>query len=932
MQTVINNPLLVREKDFSVNKSSVSGSVCKRYFTVFNLGKQEAEINISVTASDDKSEPLQNWCFIEPNPLILESGHSRDIVLSFDIPHQAKPDLYNYEVLFEAPEQYPNKFFRCVQELIISRVDREPEWGEAPQFSVCPSNSSAEPYCIQPEGKLKIVVKVKNCSHLVDSFELSCPDLDPEWYTIQYPERDLKFLGLITEIEGLKLNPDKEGEITLILHPPKLTLASNYVRTMQLTSQNRNNLVLLEALYLRVIPDDRLDAQIAPSRQELPEQPGEFEITVTNQGNIVRELDLRVEDNTSLYTYQLNNKQLCLQPGEKKDIDLIASPRWFMGWRRPWRGAGLESRFSLILENSDDYILPETKKAPALPRKLPQGIIILSPRPRWQLIVIILAIITALGGVLFSLWWLLLRLPPVPNIREFKVTKVKDEETEAETVLFDWQIKNLQQIDKLEFTSLNSKNKQEDQTDIDFGYCNQDTLERCIPRYFADFCQVEDKGMSCSQVPNQALPPEKYTFELRVFPKKAKKLLRKRSSTKAIDFRRSATIIVDSTPTPQIDRIKGLVASKLNYQQETQELIGFQWDIVHNSQLKKLNVIQRVEDNPIRVYSYEIDEETKEIIRENSSKRKDRLVCQPSEKHTISCNWSINSDLVMSGKSTFSVELFSIDNLEEPTDILATRNLILIEPRPLPQIEQFTVSQNKLREGGIPIRLSWKIKHFQEIDSLSIKSISADGSSQLLNQYQYPQQLGGLCVIPQQVDKSLVCNNIALAPLPVGNYKFQLLVEPKQQASPEREIGKYTDTVVVEPKPLIIKYFTINGKKLKNGETFLHPLQKNTPTSIKLAWSVSGGSGIKVELLPIGGQQNSSGSLNHYLKSGQEIITLQVTDERGKQKTHSVQIQTYEPKSSPFPSLNRQTTTNQENINKSRPTILEPIELSPKAQ
>ena len=44
MRAAINNPLLVREKDVSENEHSISGCVSKRYFTVFNLGKKDAEV------------------------------------------------------------------------------------------------------------------------------------------------------------------------------------------------------------------------------------------------------------------------------------------------------------------------------------------------------------------------------------------------------------------------------------------------------------------------------------------------------------------------------------------------------------------------------------------------------------------------------------------------------------------------------------------------------------------------------------------------------------------------------------------------------------------------------------------------------------------------------------------------------------------------
>ena len=892
MQTVTNNPLLVRENVSLNSETGISGSTLSRHFTVFNLGQKEAEVNISVTANNEQSEPVQSWCSLEPNPVILDPGDSKEVTLTFNIPQQASPNVYKYEVLFEAPEQYPNSFFRCVQELSVACLEQEPEWGEAPQIEVSPTSTSNKPYCIRPEEKLNITIKVKNRSYLVDSFELSCPDLESQWYTVQYPERDLGIPGLVTNTDGLRLNPDKEGEISLTIHPPSLTLAGDYVRTIQLTSKNRSNLVLLNVLYLRINSDDRLKGNLSPEIKTLPQEVGKFDVEVANLGNLVRELDLQIEDGSGMFSYSLEKKQIRLPPGETDSLFLIAKPRWFMNWRRPLWGEGLRAKFNLVADNTNDIVLPETKKPPAIPRSLSSGTLILSPRPRWQLITLILLAAGTVGGLIFGIYWWVFRLPPAPRIREFDVVKTtKKNDTEA--VLLNWRVKNPEHLDKIGIISKSGGDSEVDETFNNFESCTQDDLKNCIPQELTKFCRPDGRDIECNKVIANVAEPGKYTFELQLFPRKAKKLFRQRDPSKTIDKEISESLTIDPPPTPQFSPNKGLVANKSTYKIPTPEAVKLEWEVDRYSQLKKLDIIGQSQSDKVNVYSYVFSNQTGDLTALDPQQRNDSLRCSRTGKDIQTCSWAIPANDLEAEDYTFTVEAFDSLNSKQPSDTIEAKNTVAVELKPLPEIKRFATEENAVIKNE-SIAFSWEIKNPQQIDNIAVKAVAKDNSSTLLEQYDYPIEVEKLCSTKTN-NNVLRCSSVSSADLPPGDYRFQLLIE--SQLKQVEKITEQTDTIAIKPQPFTIEYFTIDGERIENGETYLYPKQENIPTKVDIGWSVVGNPNVKIELVPLGEQTEMNGSVPYYLEGDRERIALQVVNELGEQQVQTVQIQPYESNS-----------------------------------
>ena len=129
MVQIASNPILIKEDPGSRNDNVQIGSSVKRKFCIVNTSNQKVEIDLWISPTDRKSEPLLRWCiFSEKNPLNLDANESKEVALNFQIPLSAKADLYSYEVLIESAVQYPGKIFRRPQQIRVLPSDKDSQW------------------------------------------------------------------------------------------------------------------------------------------------------------------------------------------------------------------------------------------------------------------------------------------------------------------------------------------------------------------------------------------------------------------------------------------------------------------------------------------------------------------------------------------------------------------------------------------------------------------------------------------------------------------------------------------------------------------------------------------------------------------------------------------------------------------------------------
>lgn len=456
---VRNSPLLVEDR-LVVEKNKVSrGSLIRREITVKNLSEQDdLTVDAWVETTDARSEVLLGWYRFDPEPpLKIKRGQPATIALNFEVPPQANPAIYNYALVFEAA-QYPKKDVRRLHQLQVLLSEQDMERDTEPNVTIDPVTTSTKPAHLAPGETLSVNLTIENRSKRTDLFYLSCPELAPEWFTVIYPERGGDRLGVVQESEGLPLNPKTSGEIKLLIHPPALTPAGTYFPTIQLISKNKEKkdqeengssgtegLVLLDVIYLKVSPDERLAAQLIPTRCIIPEQSGEFQLELANLGNIHRTVLLQAEDAEHLFNYNLALDRIELKPGETQQIDLWIKPRKW--WRRPWRGNGLEFQFDVSLAN------PETAQLLALPSQLPQGIILWKAQPWWKrwlpILLLALLLLAGIGTLAFFIWFNLSKPKFLPRIVEVRASKQVYGEGVLDPIRFDWRISHADKIDKV---------------------------------------------------------------------------------------------------------------------------------------------------------------------------------------------------------------------------------------------------------------------------------------------------------------------------------------------------------------------------------------------------------------------------------------------------------------------------------------------------
>ncbi len=417
------------------------GAPVEQTLVLRNRSADSASITIWIQANDQRSKDLESWYLLsERMPLVLSPHQNKEISLSFEVPSQAEPGLYSYDILLQA-EQFGEDTLRRPQQIRILPPVQNIEFQDEPDFVLTPPTHSEQPYQLQPGLPLSVTVQVKNSSRQVDRFFLKCPELDPTWFTIEYPETNLDAPGLLSRTDGLQLNPNDTGEIVLQLHPPKITPAGFYSSTLRLKSANRDDLVLLNILYLQVLVDESLELQLQPESRIIPSLQETFQLDLVNSGNVERQIEILATDDADLFSYEIEPETVILSPGLKTEIIIHPLPK--RSWRRNWRGATQDVPFTVML--ADLQPVDDTPEPVKLPTA--QGVVCWQSRSqwlRWLLMFLLGALLAA--GLLGLAYWLLRELvvkPSLePSIYDFSSTQTTYPVSNGNPTRLNWSIHN----------------------------------------------------------------------------------------------------------------------------------------------------------------------------------------------------------------------------------------------------------------------------------------------------------------------------------------------------------------------------------------------------------------------------------------------------------------------------------------------------------
>ncbi|KYC42232.1 hypothetical protein WA1_19830 [Scytonema hofmannii PCC 7110] len=860
MKTV-SSPLFIEDKPGNSNEVA-RGFVAKRQIIVKNTGDTRADVDIWISATDNKSDSLLSWCkFSEKNPLSIEAKRSQEVTLNFQIPPQAPPDLYNYEIIVEAAAQYPGKVSRRPQQLRVLPSQQDAEWVNEPGFSIQPISNSTNPLALQAGEQLVVNVKVENHSKRVDRFYINCPELSNEWYTVQYPEDNLNFPGIVRESDGLELNPDSTGEIILIFHPPRYTLAGYYFPTINLISTNRGeDAALLDVVYLQILADDKLSVQMRSLSRKIPQEAGEFELELINQGNIEREIGVRAKDKDELFSYVLTPAIAQLEPGEAQIVTLKAkSQKW---WRRHWRSQGLTFNVEVELENASTE--PSKSPAPALPSILPQPTIVWQPHPWWRYWLLILLGLGSIGGIGFAVWLNYLNNQiPSPKVVDFVTKAKKYQEGKDKNIDINWQISHPSQVKKVTLIRLQ-------------GNVETDRISYSLPEKLSNNFGLGNGN--CQVVKKLSSEVEKEKQENKSWLSSILHHFSKSNSEKTIDFLTCKTRIPNNQKAGSFN-FKIEVFPKNNPEQPSSS------QLTDTIAVQPRNLPKIVNFNS----TYHNYQEANKLFLQPTTTRASNTL-NPSLKST-----QTSSQLV--------IWLPTKPELLDRAELQRTQRRNNSNTNKLGAIAKSIPTQNGVTPA--PILLNWEISHLEEVKELRIIGRAPDGSVNsvekryVLTHNNLSPDLKKFCQ-PQEAlgqKHNLVCKNVPMNDArEAGNYIFTLTVIPKEG----EEVSKKTDTIKVQPKPvkpatpINIVSFKVDSQEVNQNPKRIFRLNELAPNaSIHLTWQVEDGEDIKVELGAFG-EVEKQGSRNYAISQSpiREIVELKVTNKAGETKTQQVVIET----------------------------------------
>ncbi len=534
--------------------------------TVTNKGLHSAIVDVLL---EELPLEIMSWCKTQQECLALGSGHSGEAVFEFQVPVTAQPHVYVYSLIIDAPQHYPEETpIRYPQHLQILPAVSDASQSNDPTFIVQPTTQPSQPILLPPGGGVPVQILVQNRGDRVDRFRLTCPDLPPNWLQITYPQADSGY-GVIISPDSLRLNPGEQGVIILLISPPIDAIAGTQVPTIRLHSENFSNLLLSDWIYLHITANYLLQSELRSIVNRVRTKAGLFQIRLTNLGNTTRELTLNVKnlEESANCVYQLEQTQIQVAPKATIGVDLSVKPE--SPWQRPFIGGAKMFNFAVELE--------DRQQLPLASERLP-SFIILETRPWWQLIPFILLVLTAIGALIYLIWWMLIRIPEPPKILDFAPESSQYEAINDEAVRLGWRISDPNRVKTVTIQGLSPDGKE---VMLPMVYDLSDGL----PEGLKPYCNLK-RELICRNVRTSALKPGDYIFSLTTVARPGR--------GSAGDTRKSTLVKIEPIPKPQIISFN---STQPVYQEASlarpQDEVVLNWTIGNAKQLNAIHLIAK---------------------------------------------------------------------------------------------------------------------------------------------------------------------------------------------------------------------------------------------------------------------------------------------------------------------------------------------------
>ncbi len=624
----------------------------------------------------DLPQGIRAWCKGARETSNLAPQQTQEFQFEWRIPEQASPGQHNYALMVDAPTH--NILAAPLVHSLRLRINRPIKAAADPldpTFSILPASSSQKPLDAQPGQPIRLQVEVHNRSKVVDEYRLTCPDLDEDWLTVQYPQA-FQQQGLQDFGGFLRLNPNTRGQLTVIINPPVGAFAGNYSPTLRVHSAVKRDLVLQDIVYLRIPVTTDLQIELRSVLDRVKQRAAEFELTLTNRGNTIRRIKLRAEsaDEQAICTYQFTSEQVQIPPGRGIKVGLAVKPKPEV--KQPI-GLGKQINFWIQAEALDNQPLP-----PYLPLR---STFWWEGKAKWPYVLLSFLGVLAAAGAGFLLWRYLTR-PPLPTT----ITRFAPTETTYSfpgPIALSWEIDNPRQI-----RSLLIEGSFQDQPQPLLNLAYPILNERGIPVDIADRCSVNEGTLTCLNISTSAREAGSYQFTLRA-----------ESNAAQVTIPPATVEVVIAPPAaPVISTIELAEASI-----DLGELLFLRWQITNLDRVSRLDIRNRLSGRVVRSYTGE---------------QLDRFRCLPQSADTWLCEGLIPD--LPTGSHTFEFEVIPNDQRIEPTRAEAGPVQVIGTAR----VNTFTLNGSNRSPvrvlAGDEVEVSWRVSG--DVTGVRISGLGSD--------------------------------------------------------------------------------------------------------------------------------------------------------------------------------------------------------------
>ncbi len=169
---------------------------------------------------------------------------------------------------------------------------------------------------VEPGATAPLTIEVENIGTANDEVEVGIDGIDGEWTAIPVPI--------------IKLKPGEKQSVKIFFKPPRASesIAGNYPFVAKIRSLNDGDTRTAQGV-LTIKPYFTITLEVTPKKGFVSptKRQNIFTVTLTNMGNSEHMIQLTADDPEDVCTYEFDEEQVVLAPGQQRDIDFLVNPK-----------------------------------------------------------------------------------------------------------------------------------------------------------------------------------------------------------------------------------------------------------------------------------------------------------------------------------------------------------------------------------------------------------------------------------------------------------------------------------------------------------------------------------------------------------------------------------------------------------------------------